>query len=729
MDKVDAYMKLWHEHQRELKEGGATWCLAYLEYGHLPDVCPYEDPLFVQAFDRGEVETAEVWIRLKAIPSPQVDQETCLTCLKGGEWCFAVGKVEHKAPNQPPPWQEEEGRLKGSWEAYLSALEAVNWCTACGEWGHFVANCPILQEEEEEKHQSPASEGELHQSPASKGEPQQFPAIEGEPHQSPATGGDYTLLPPSSPGDYTLLDPPEGHTITAAPNQPPPWQEEEGRLKGSWEAYLSALEAVNWCTACGEWGHFVANCPILQEEEEEKHQSPASEGELHQSPASKGEPQQFPAIEGEPHQSPATGGDYTLLPPSSPGDYTLLPPPPLPPAGAEQQELPLPHPLPGAEQQELPLPSPPPPPEAEQQELPLPLPPPSPGAEQQELPPPPPAEGEYLLVLPPLPWVDYLPLPPPPAEDDNLLVPPPPPSEDYLPLPPPPQREDCLPLPPAPPWEGLLLPCLTLPKDACLAPPKDACLAPPKDACLAPPKDACHASPGVACCSSLPGVACCPTSPGVAEDPASPGAAAVSASPEVTAVSASPEVAAGSASPGVVAGSASLGVVVGSASPAVVAGSASPGKLPAMKMGGEVRRPPSPTALSLQEIRWPEPQKMELPATESRGEGQETTPTGRWEAARLLWPEEPTCVREYNTFSTCTEQNSEIIGCFWPNPFVESFIISLHKHFFSNCTSDQVIWEDPPDNMLTILIVIPVLLTVVMIALVVWCSKRNDILV
>ncbi|KAK1173644.1 receptor activity-modifying protein 3-like isoform X1 [Acipenser oxyrinchus oxyrinchus] len=86
-------------------------------------------------------------------------------------------------------------------------------------------------------------------------------------------------------------------------------------------------------------------------------------------------------------------------------------------------------------------------------------------------------------------------------------------------------------------------------------------------------------------------------------------------------------------------------------------------------------------------------------------------------------------IKEYNTFSTCTEKNSERIGCFWPNPFVESFIISLHKHFFSNCTSDQVIWEDPPDNMLTILIVIPVLLTVVMIALVVWCSKRNDILV
>ncbi|MGH0155411.1 UNVERIFIED_CONTAM: hypothetical protein FKN15_029486 [Acipenser sinensis] len=61
-----------------------------------------------KAFDRGEVETAEEWIHLKAIPSPQVDQETCLTCLKGEEWCFAVGKVGHKPPDQPPPWQEVE---------------------------------------------------------------------------------------------------------------------------------------------------------------------------------------------------------------------------------------------------------------------------------------------------------------------------------------------------------------------------------------------------------------------------------------------------------------------------------------------------------------------------------------------------------------------------------------------------------------------------------------------
>ncbi|MGH0116228.1 UNVERIFIED_CONTAM: hypothetical protein FKN15_000155 [Acipenser sinensis] len=85
---------------------------------------------------------------------------------------------------------------------------------------------------------------------------------------------------------------------------------------------------------------------------------------------------------------PASTAPRSTFASTSTGDYTLLPPPPLPPLGAEEQELPLPPPPPGAEEQELPLP--PPPPGAEEQELPLP--PPLPGAEEQKLP---------LLPIPP----------------------------------------------------------------------------------------------------------------------------------------------------------------------------------------------------------------------------------------------------------------------------------------------------------------------------------------
>ncbi|XP_029954957.1 receptor activity-modifying protein 3 [Salarias fasciatus] len=85
-------------------------------------------------------------------------------------------------------------------------------------------------------------------------------------------------------------------------------------------------------------------------------------------------------------------------------------------------------------------------------------------------------------------------------------------------------------------------------------------------------------------------------------------------------------------------------------------------------------------------------------------------------------------ISEYHFFTLCTEKRSHEVNCYWPNPLVESYIIRIHKHFFSNCTMEQVVWVDPPDDTLTILILIPVFLTLAMIALVVWCSKRSDIL-
>ncbi|XP_066578131.1 receptor activity-modifying protein 3 [Amia ocellicauda] len=82
----------------------------------------------------------------------------------------------------------------------------------------------------------------------------------------------------------------------------------------------------------------------------------------------------------------------------------------------------------------------------------------------------------------------------------------------------------------------------------------------------------------------------------------------------------------------------------------------------------------------------------------------------------------------YYDFSSCTEKSAQHMGCYWPNPQVESYIISIHKHFFLNCSLDRVMWLDPPDDTLTVLIFVPVCLTLAMIALVVWCSKRSDIL-
>ncbi|CAN2390012.1 cross-receptor inhibition within G-protein coupled receptor heterodimer, partial [Pristimantis euphronides] len=84
-------------------------------------------------------------------------------------------------------------------------------------------------------------------------------------------------------------------------------------------------------------------------------------------------------------------------------------------------------------------------------------------------------------------------------------------------------------------------------------------------------------------------------------------------------------------------------------------------------------------------------------------------------------------IMHYDTFSNCAEEIARNASCFWPNNLAEKYIIGVHTTFFSNCTSDTIIWEDPPDDILTALILVPVFLTAAMISLVVWCGKRGDI--
>ncbi|XP_026220167.1 receptor activity-modifying protein 3-like [Anabas testudineus] len=85
-------------------------------------------------------------------------------------------------------------------------------------------------------------------------------------------------------------------------------------------------------------------------------------------------------------------------------------------------------------------------------------------------------------------------------------------------------------------------------------------------------------------------------------------------------------------------------------------------------------------------------------------------------------------ISEYNIFTLCTETKSLSVNCYWPNPLVERYIIHIHKHFFSNCTLEREEWKDPSDGKLMTLILVPIVLTLAMVALVVWCSKRSDIL-
>ncbi|XP_018583400.1 receptor activity-modifying protein 3 [Scleropages formosus] len=85
-------------------------------------------------------------------------------------------------------------------------------------------------------------------------------------------------------------------------------------------------------------------------------------------------------------------------------------------------------------------------------------------------------------------------------------------------------------------------------------------------------------------------------------------------------------------------------------------------------------------------------------------------------------------IRKYNHFSNCTEGKALRTGCYWPNPVTQNYVVRVHRHFFSNCTPDHVVLADPPDSTLAVLIFIPVFLALAMVALVVWCSKRSDLL-
>ncbi|MGH0129130.1 UNVERIFIED_CONTAM: hypothetical protein FKN15_038377 [Acipenser sinensis] len=318
------------------------------------------------------------------------------------------------------------------------------------------------------------------------------------------------------------------------------------------------------------------------------------------------------------------------LPPPLPGAEELeLPlPPPLP--GAEELELPLPPPLPGAEELELPLP--PPLPGAE--ELELPLPPPLPGAEELELPLPPPLPGAEELELPlppPLPGAEELELPLPPplpgAEELELPLPPPLPGAEELelPLPPPLPGAEELELPLPPPLPGAEELELPLPPPLPGAEELELPLPPPLPGAeelelpLPPP---------------LPGaeeleLPLPPPLPGAEElelplPPPLPGAEELELP-----------------LPPPLPGAEELELPLPPVPPPEGVRWPEPqkGELPATKKGEEVWRPLSPAAVSLQEFLWPEPHRRELPAMKKVGEVQRPAPTAAVSLLEGLWPE------------------------------------------------------------------------------------------
>uniref|UniRef100_A0AAX7TCP0 Receptor activity-modifying protein 1 n=1 Tax=Astatotilapia calliptera TaxID=8154 RepID=A0AAX7TCP0_ASTCA len=80
----------------------------------------------------------------------------------------------------------------------------------------------------------------------------------------------------------------------------------------------------------------------------------------------------------------------------------------------------------------------------------------------------------------------------------------------------------------------------------------------------------------------------------------------------------------------------------------------------------------------------------------------------------------------YEELTNCTYLVALKMDCFWPNRLVDEFFIRVHRHYFHDCSLTGRLPMDPPNRILGPFIVVPILVTLLMTALVVWRSKRSE---
>ncbi|XP_053184995.1 receptor activity-modifying protein 1 isoform X2 [Scomber japonicus] len=83
-------------------------------------------------------------------------------------------------------------------------------------------------------------------------------------------------------------------------------------------------------------------------------------------------------------------------------------------------------------------------------------------------------------------------------------------------------------------------------------------------------------------------------------------------------------------------------------------------------------------------------------------------------------------VELYGELTNCTYLVAMNLGCYWPNRQVDEFFIQVHKHYFNDCSLSGRLLRDPPNRILGPFIAVPILVTLLMTALVVWRSKRSE---
>uniref|UniRef100_A0A3Q4BVG2 Receptor activity-modifying protein 1 n=1 Tax=Mola mola TaxID=94237 RepID=A0A3Q4BVG2_MOLML len=93
---------------------------------------------------------------------------------------------------------------------------------------------------------------------------------------------------------------------------------------------------------------------------------------------------------------------------------------------------------------------------------------------------------------------------------------------------------------------------------------------------------------------------------------------------------------------------------------------------------------------------------------------------------RGLWCSWPDTTEIYEGLTNCTSHVAFRMDCFWPNHIIDHLFTQIHRTYFHDCAPTGRLLHDPPTGVLAPFIAVPVLVTLLMTALVVWRSKRTE---
>ncbi|NWV01692.1 RAMP2 protein, partial [Upupa epops] len=79
--------------------------------------------------------------------------------------------------------------------------------------------------------------------------------------------------------------------------------------------------------------------------------------------------------------------------------------------------------------------------------------------------------------------------------------------------------------------------------------------------------------------------------------------------------------------------------------------------------------------------------------------------------------------RPYSMLQCCLEESAEDLNYGYPNALAEQIIFQSHHRYFHNCTVEQQVFFDPPEDVLLAMIIAPICLIPFLVTLVIWRSK------